>query len=276
MEPFIRMKREDAPERYSLDSWASQFPGVTAGFTGRGGGMGAAPYRSLNLGLHVGDDPAAVVGNRSLLAEAAGVPLSSWTFGEQVHGCEVQVVEAGHLGRGTTSREDAFQERDAFVTSERGAILAGLFADCVPLYFLDPEHRAVGLAHAGWKGTVQRIAAHTVRVMAEQYGTRPETVRAAIGPSIGVCCYEVDGNLIAQVEEQTGLSGEPYYKASGQPGKFMLNLQEINRELLIKAGILPQHIEVTTLCTGCNLSHFFSHRKENGLTGRMAAWIGWL
>ncbi|MDF2924000.1 MAG: pgeF [Paenibacillaceae bacterium] len=273
MEPFIRLQ-EGEPELYIIDSWSRAFPGLTAGFTGRGGGVSQPPYASLNMGLHVGDRLEAVLENRRRAALGVGIPLSSWTFGEQVHDCKVQCVTSQEAGRGIHSREDAFQGKDAFITRERGVAMAGLFADCVPLYFLDPEHRAVGIAHAGWKGTVLQVAGETVRSMAMQFGTKTEAVRAVIGPSIGSCCYEVDNAIIATVQEKTGMSGEPYWTSSPS-GKYMLNLQEINRQIMIKAGIMPHHIEITKLCTGCNLSRFFSHRKEGDLTGRMAAWIGW-
>jgi polyphenol oxidase len=274
MEPFIRHKRAAEPELYMINAWCKQFPGLTAGFTGRDGGVSEAPFNSLNLGLHVGDNPEAVIENRKRLADAVGIPFQAWTYGEQVHGCDVQQVEQADAGRGTCSREDAFQAKDAFITAEQGICLAGLFADCVPLLFVDPEHSAVGLAHAGWKGTVLRVAEHTVRAMAGRFGSRPEAIHAAIGPSIGSCCYEVDEHVISRVKQEAGVAGDPYYAASGE-GRYMLNLQEINRQIMIEAGIMPHHIEITMLCTGCTTEHFFSHRKENGTTGRMAAWIGW-
>lgn len=275
MEPFVQQQSTDAPEHYLIQPWTAEFPQITAGFAGRNGGVSPAPYRSLNLGLHVGDDPAAVVENRQRLALAAGVPLPSWIYGEQVHDCQVQLVSAHHAGRGTLSREDAFPAKDAFVTNERGIVLAALFADCVPLYFLDPEHSAAGLAHGGWRGTVLGIASRTVQAMSRQFGTRPQAVRAAIGPSIGACCYEVEEGLISRIGTELGMEGEPYFNPGPEQGKFMLNLQEINRKLMIEAGILPQHIEMSKLCTGCNPNRFFSHRMEQGRTGRMAAWIGW-
>lgn len=274
MEPFEYIE-DGKPGHFRINSWMKQHPDLTAGFSSRLDGVGSAPYASLNLGLHVGDDPHNVIANRSLLADAAGVSLTSWTYGEQVHDCQVQKVEAIHGGRGTRSREDAFADKDAFITNEAGMVLAALFADCVPLYFLDPRNKSAGLAHAGWKGTVLQIAKHTVQAMKQEYGTRPEDLLAAIGPSIGACCYEVDEAMAVQFHLKLGELCTPYIIPSIRSGRFMLNLQEINRKIMIEAGILPQHIEITKLCTGCNLSHFFSHRKENGLTGRMAAWIGW-
>ncbi|WP_438446325.1 peptidoglycan editing factor PgeF [Gorillibacterium sp. sgz5001074] len=275
MEPFIRKQRDGAPELYVLDAWMNAFQGLTAGFTGRNGGVSRAPYHTLNLGLHVDDDPAAVVENRRLLAEEVGIPLDRWTYGEQVHGCEVQVVDRTQSGRGTLSREDAFQAKDAFITADQGIVMAGLFADCVPLYFVDPVKRAAGLAHAGWKGTVLRVAEGTVRAMTDRFGTDPKDLYAAIGPSVGPCCYEVDDRIIDRVRTEAGKEGEPYFSPAAEAGKYRLNLKEINRQIMIEAGILPNRIEMTTLCTGCSLSSFFSHRAENGRTGRMAAWIGW-
>jgi polyphenol oxidase len=274
MEPFIRHNRDDAPEVYRIESWMAAFPGLTAGFTGRSGGVSKEPYHSFNCGLHVDDNPGDVAVNRKRLADTVGIPLESWTFGEQVHGCDVQLVEPGHSGRGTMSREDAFQAKDAFITRESGIVLAGLFADCVPLFFVDPVHRAVGLAHAGWKGTVLRVASGTIRAMEEKFGSRPENIRAAAGPSIGACCYEADDRIITRVRQEADVEGAPFFTPSAE-GKYKLSLQEINRQIMIEAGILPYHIEITKLCTGCNTRHFFSHRMEQGLTGRMAAWIGW-
>lgn len=277
MEPFIQHIAENGVELYRIGSWLNRFPGVSAGFTGRNGGVGSAPYATLNLGLHVGDEPAAVVDNRRLLAGALETPLEAWTYGEQVHGARVQLVEPAHRGRGTLAQADAFPEADAFITAGRGIMMAALFADCVPLFFLDPVHGAIGLAHAGWKGTAQRIARRTVEAMGQTFGTRPADLHAAIGPSIGVCCYEVDDRVIGSITAQTGLQGEPFFRPNpANAGKFMLNLQEINRKIMIEAGILPQHIEMTKLCTSCAGSRFFSHRKENGRTGRMAAWIGFV
>ena len=134
------------------------------------------------------------------------------------------------------------------------------------------------LSHAGWKGTVLGIAGQTVRVMTEAYGCRPADIRAAIGPSIGGCCYEVDGAVMEPLRRMMNAAGlsnaEERCFRSRPNGKHLLNLREINRQLLEKAGILPMHIEITDLCTSCNTDLFFSYRKEHGRTGRMAAWIG--
>ncbi|MNM87062.1 Laccase domain protein [compost metagenome] len=149
----------------------------------------------------------------------------------------------------------------------------------MPLYFFDPVHHAVGLGDTGWKGTVQQIALQMVMRMQEEYGSRPDEIRTAIGPSIGECCYEVDEHVMSRVRSivpehsQRELEAK-VASASVNPGKSMLNLKELNRIIMIKAGILPSRIECTTWCTSCSTDLFFSYRKEKGITGRMASWIG--
>ncbi|MFD0692736.1 peptidoglycan editing factor PgeF [Paenibacillus sp. GCM10027628] len=279
MEPFVEQKKDDQPVLFTIDSWMKQYPELTAGFTSRHGGVSESPYTSMNCGLHVNDVPEHVVENRLLLAKAIGLPFESFTYAEQVHGKEVIVVSNQEKGMGRLTREGAIQAKDGFITNEKGIVLCAQFADCVPLYFYDPVNRAVGLAHAGWKGTVLKISMATISLMTHTFGSRPEHIRAAIGPSIGVCCYEVDDMVASRVYEalsDIGSSPDQAYPIiqSKENGKYMLNLQELNRILIEQAGILSSHIEVTQLCTSCSTDTFFSHRKEGGVTGRMVAWIG--
>jgi YfiH family protein len=279
MEPFILSNNDESLGLMYISGWQKKFPRLNAGFSCRSGGSSVAPFDSLNCGLHVADAVENVIINRERIAGAVGLPIDSWTYAEQVHGCEVERVTGDDRGRGIRSRETAIQSKDAFVTQSTNVCLAALFADCVPLYFYDPVHQAIGLAHAGWKGTVQQIAAVTLDKMQQYYGSEAHDVVAAIGPSIGICCFEVDEVVMNKVWPllDTDIIGDKedkvfYYKKEN--GKFMLNLQEMNRQIMIKAGIVPSHIEVTELCTSCHTDLFFSHRKENGKTGRMVAWIG--
>src|SRR5690606_28388297 len=129
--------------------------------------------------------------NRQRIAESLGFPFEQWTFAEQVHGSDVAVVTGKERGKGTKTRSDALEAKDAFITNETGICMAALFADCVPLFYYDPDSRAVGLAHAGWKGTVKQVAEAVVRAMRINFNSKPERLIAAIGPSIGRCCYEV-------------------------------------------------------------------------------------
>ncbi|GGA20942.1 laccase domain protein YlmD [Paenibacillus physcomitrellae] len=266
-----------------LQTWTAAEPLLAAGFTGRSGGVSQAPYSSLNLALHVGDRPEAVLENRLRLVKALGFEPEALTCGEQTHGSRVAVVTAGDRGKGRLDRESAFQETDGLVTDVPGILLTSFYADCVPLYFFDPVHRAVGLAHAGWKGTVAEIAGQVVENMKETYGTQPEQLLAAIGPSIGEAAYEVDDNVMQRVwpllERLKNGNANPDgtvlpYKESPNAGRWLLNLKELNRIIMIKAGIMPSHIECTSWCTSTHVENFFSHRKENGKTGRMASFIG--
>ncbi|OME82968.1 multicopper polyphenol oxidase [Paenibacillus sp. FSL A5-0031] len=279
MEAFKHNQSAKGPSLFLLSEWESRYGRLNAGFTGRQGGVSESHFSSLNMGLHVKDQDAAVISNRRLLTDAIGWPFEAWTCAEQVHGNRVWQVTEADKGKGRNSLDDVLRDCDAIMTNVPGVLLTSFYADCVPLYFYDPEHDAVALAHAGWKGTVQQIAVETVQAMEQAYGTDPKALVAAIGPSIGGCCYEVDGPVIEQVQALlTDLSlsqeeADSMLKLS-ENGKANLDLKEINRQIMIKAGILPIRIELTEWCTGCGRDLFFSHRKEGGLTGRMASWIG--
>jgi len=279
MEPFVRMEGA-GPALFLLRGWMEDTPGLTAGITGREGGVSGPPWASLNLGLHVGDAAEAVVRNRALAAEAAGWDPAAWTCAEQVHGCRVHRVVRADRGRGSRDPESAIPGADAIMTDEPGILLASYYADCVPLLFHDPAKGAVALAHAGWRGTTLEIAARTIEAMEREFGSRPADIRAAIGPAIGPCCYEVDGPVI----ESAMPLAEALASAGGAPldamirmtedGKARLNLKEMNRQIMIRSGIMPSRIAFSFFCTGCRRDLFFSHRREGGRTGRMASFIG--
>ncbi|WP_088547412.1 peptidoglycan editing factor PgeF [Paenibacillus aquistagni] len=281
MEPFVRTELQaDKGSNITaleLKHWMKKIPNLSAGFTTRIGGASKPPYDCMNMALHVADEQEAVVHNRKQLSQAVGFPFESYTCAEQVHGKQVHIVTASEAGKGRLEREDAIQNADALVTNEEGLLLQSYYADCVPLLFVDPVRKVIGLAHAGWKGTVLGIAVETVQCMKERFDSDPKDILAAIGPSIGSCCYEVDERVINPVKELLAgmeIEDKGILKAASQ-GRAMLDLREINRQLLIKAGILTSHIECTTWCTSCHSDLFFSHRRDGGKTGRMASWIGW-
>ena len=261
MEPFILDSAAQEQPLLPLGEWCRQ-PGLSAGFTTRFAG---------NTALHTGDDAAAVLARRQAVAAAIGWPFEAWTCGEQVHGARVRTVRREDAGSGRSDRASAFADTDALITDEPDLLLVQFFADCVPLYFHDPTTGAIGLAHAGWKGAVADIAGRTVHSMTEAYGTRPSDLRAAIGPSIGACCYEVDEAVIRHVRE---IPAVERVMTPSQPGKEMLDLKQLNRHFMIKAGIMPDRIELSSWCTGCRTDIFFSHRKEKGTAGRMMSWLG--
>lgn len=276
MEPFIA---GDAPHQLLLQKWISQREGLTAGLTTRLGGYSREPYASFNIGLHVSDDPDQVISNRRLLTKSIGWDFEAWTNAEQVHHNIVVKVTASERGRGRLAMSDAIQGADAIITNEPDILLTSFYADCVPLLFWDPVNEAIGLAHAGWKGTASAIAQETINAMREQFGSKPEELLAAIGPSIDQCCYEVDSYVVDQFEQLWRTHDLPQAAFSEvicatSEGKSHINLKEINRQIMIKAGIMASHIELSKLCTGCRTDLFYSHRVENGKTGRMASWIG--
>lgn len=270
-EPFVRAEEKSI---LALTEWEQNFPGLVSGFTIRSGGESEQPYGSFNMGLHVGDQPSHVVANRRHLAEQVGMPFEAWTCADQVHGNHVCQVTAG--GAGKESLDNVIPATDGLFTQEKGVLLTSFYADCVPLYFLDPASEAIGLAHAGWKGTVGRIAEEMVSSLQKHYHAKPEDIRVAIGPSIGGCCYEVDERILARVRT----SAKQWEKAvtSTTGDTYMLDLRQLNTEILLEAGIVPANILSTDWCTSCRTDLFFSHRKESGTlgtTGRMASYIGW-
>jgi YfiH family protein len=285
-EPFVPVKRAGLPDTLHYSEW----PGVRVGFSLRTGGVSQTPFASLNVALHVHDAPADVIQNRQLLAAAEQLPFAAWTCAEQVHGTEVRVVSAADgRGAGRLERADAIAAVDGLVTNESELWLTSFYADCVPLYFYDPQHQVLALSHAGWRGTVGHIARVTLQTMADRFGSEPAEVRALIGPAIGACCYEVDGPVVDAVRtvcaalndvESSHASGRPtdafaevFRPTDSIAKKGVLDLKLLNQKIMMKAGVLPQHIEISQYCTCCRTDLFFSHRGEHGNTGRMVAWL---
>lgn len=252
----------------------SSFPADVAvhGLSGRLGGVSGEPYTSLNLALHVGDEPDAVIENRRRYLTALGLDAARLVTPEQVHGETIARVTARDAGRGSLAYADAIAATDALVTDEAELPLLLCFADCTPILFLDPVRRAVGIAHGGWKGTVRRIAAKTVRRMQEEFGSRAEDILAGIGPSIGPCCYEVGAEVAEKF--RTAFPGHEHELfTEPQPGHTHLSLWAANIIQLEEAGIPREHIDCAAACTSCNHAIFYSYRADGGRTGRMAAVI---
>ncbi len=227
---FVRRHRAGI-NVWQVDSWTDL--GVLHGFSDRFGGVSRGPYASLNVGLHVGDEPADVIENRRRLCRALGVDPESLVVGEQVHGIQVAVVTAADKGRGAFSLTDVVPGVDALITDTPGVALFAMYADCVPVFLYDPRRRAVGLAHAGWKGTVAGIARRTVQAMHETFGSRPADMYARpIGPSIGPCCYEVGPEVAGQFASRRSP------RSSGRNGhRQRVNLWAANEQQLTETEI---------------------------------------
>ena len=237
--------------------------GVKHGVFTRLGGHSQSPWDSLNTGHTVGDDLEAVEANHDLIFAALGVRREEVVSPHQVHSTTVRVVDE-------RSRGQVCPETDALVTDAPNVALMLRFADCVPILLCDPVRSVVGLAHAGWRGTVAGMAGAVVQAMVHEMGCRPEDIRAGIGPSIGPCCYEV-GEEVAEAAS-SALAGASGLLESKPNGRWHLDLWAANRRQLAEAGVCS--IEVAGICTACRTDEWFSHRAERGKTGRLGAVIG--
>lgn len=233
------------------------------GVFARHGGVSRGPYASLNMSVSTGDARENVRANRRAAFRALERDPLSLADAWQVHSAEVVVADEP-LGEAPPP-----PQADALVTHRPEVTLFMRFADCVPVLLFDPERRVVGLAHAGWKGTLSRVAAAAVKVMTERYGSRPSRIVAGIGPSIGPCHYAVGPEVVARVREAFPGAGDDLLRPMN--GGCHLDLWATNARVLREAGV--EQIEVSGLCTGCRPDEFFSHRAERGRTGRFGALI---
>ena len=250
-----------------------QFKDIVHGFSTRLGGVSKGIYASMNLSFTRGDEDADVRENYRRFAAALGFSEKDIVTSDQTHTANVRIVTDEDRGNGIT-KPRPYTDVDGMITNVRGLVLATFYADCVPLYFIDPVHHAIGLSHSGWRGTVSKIGAVTVKKMQETYGTDPKDVYAAIGPSICQDCYEVSEDVIQ--EFQNSFAPEHwktlFYKKEN--GKYQLNLWEANKIIFMETGITENHISMPGICTCCNPEFLFSHRASHGKRGNLGAFLG--
>lgn len=239
--------------------------GIAVGFSTRGGGESKQPFSSLNLALHVGDDPKDIWRNRNKFLAEFNIDSENCVTGEQVHGTSINRVMLEDRGRGMKEMSTAFSECDGLVTQDDIGILC-FFADCVPIYFFNPEIGMVGLAHAGWKGTANNIVFKVIEEISLAGGLAKDTF-VAIGPCIKNCCYEIGPDV---ADSFIRYIDTPILQQHAE--KYRLDLSEANRALLVSAGIRSENMVVSDYCTACHPELFYSYRRD-GLTGRMAAFI---
>jgi hypothetical protein len=226
------------------------------GFTTRDGGVSPAPWDAMNLGGAVGDEPERVAANWDRLRAAVGLRFAR---AHQVHGDRVVVASEPHEPR---------EEADAIATRAAGVAACVSVADCVPVLIADPRSGAVAAVHAGWRGSLAGIAGRAVAALAQQFDARPEELLAAIGPSIGPCCYEVDPELAERFRAAFGPA-----VANSSPAQPRLDLWMANERALRAAGLPARRVEVLSRCTSCEPERFFSHRRDRGRTGRQVGFI---
>ena len=237
--------------------------GFVHGCSCRLGGESDVVAGTLNLALHVGDAVEKVLRNRKAFAKALGVSAERFTTCQQVHGSKVVRVTEELVGSGAQDFANTIADTDALITNIPDVPLLLFYADCVPVLLADVETGAVGLAHAGWRGTVANIGAKTLAAMGEAFGSKPENILASIGPSIGACCYEVDDFVRDQASGY-----EDFFVPKGG-GKYQLDLWGMNAKQLQEAGVPAENIVVAGVCTNDNVDLFCSYRAEQGRTGRM-------
>lgn len=262
-------------------------------FTTRLGGVSQGVYASMNISFDRGDDEEAVLENYKRVACVMGCDVEQMVVAKQTHTTNIRKVTLEDVGKGVL-RERDYDNIDGLITNEPSIALVTMFADCVPLYFVDVKNDAIGLAHSGWRGTVGEMGLHMVREMERVFGTRPEDLYAAIGPSICQACYEVSEDVKDAfndfVENEECKKYVDEIKESGcyatqktndcmliqkgkSPGKYQLDLWLMNAVILRKAGIPLQQIQITDLCTCHNADYLFSHRASHGKRGNLGAFL---
>lgn len=240
-------------------------------FTTREGGASKDIYSTMNLSFTRGDDEKSVMENYRRIAAVMKEDITAFVCSDQTHTTNVIRVGKAERGIGIT-KEKPYTDVDGLVTNESGVVLSTFYADCVPLFFVDTKNKAIGLSHSGWRGTVGRMGHKTLVKMKEEYGTSPEDVVAAIGPSICQSCYEVSEDVAYKfIEEFEGFEKEILIDKGN--GKYQLDLWKANEIVLLQSSILKENLAVTNICTCCNSKLLFSHRASAGKRGNLGAFM---
>lgn len=248
-----------------------RIPYITHGMSVRQGGVSGGIYASMNFREDAEDSQENVRENYKRIAAHLQCDVRRMARPSLAHGNRVHLVKEEDFGNGTVRRSSLF-DTDALITDIPGATLCATFADCVPLFFLDTKRRAVGLAHSGWRGTVKKIGLKTVEAMRDAFGSEPEDILAAVGCCICQNCYEVGEDTAAKFRRE--FSGAGQMLMENKNGKYQLSLRRANTQVFLEAGILPEHIIISDICTCCNPDVLFSHRATQGKRGAMGAFLG--
>ncbi len=245
---------------------------VKHGFSTRLGGVSTGACASMNLDFKKEESRENVTENFKRMAKALDLPYDRLTASHQTHTTNVRRIYEEDAGNGI-SKPGKYTDVDGMITNVPNLPLVTFYADCVPLFFVDVKNTAIGLSHSGWRGTVGHIGAVTVKAMIEEFGSELEDIIACIGPSICASCYEVSEDVIKEFKDRFDkvLWNKLFYNK--EDGKYQLDLWEANRQVLLSAGILEEHIAVTDVCTCCNPKLLFSHRASKGQRGALAAFL---
>ncbi|MCR5006558.1 MAG: peptidoglycan editing factor PgeF [Clostridiales bacterium] len=241
-------------------------------FSTRRGGMSQGYYASMNLGFKRGDDAQTVMHNFQRMSQATGIYVGDMVFSDQVHGDRILYVDQQYRGSGIL-KQPMLEQVDGLITDKKHVALVTFHADCVPLFFLDPVRDVIGLAHAGWKGTLKKIGASMIHRMREDFGSDPADILVGIGPSIGPCCFEVGADVFKPFREAFPQRAGSMILSAAAEDKRYLDLWQANEAALLEAGVTAAHITVTDLCTKCHPDYYFSHRFMGNRRGTMAAFL---
>lgn len=239
--------------------------------TSRLGGVSSGKFRSVNFSIHLGDTPENVQENFRRAGEVLGTSPERMVSTDQTHTVNVRVVKEEDAGKGIV-REAGYSDVDGLVTNAPGIVLTAYYADCVPLFIVDPVHRAIGLSHSGWRGTASRMGAVTIGVMEAEYGSDPADLLCAVGPSICRDCYEVGEDAASEFRETFPGRSDILFPGE-KPGKYYLDLWKANAVIFQEAGVKEGNISVTDICTCCNPDLLHSHRASKGKRGNLGAFM---
>ena len=235
-------------------------------------GVSTGCWSSLNLSFTRGDNREHVMENYNRIAEAIGVSTENMVFSKQTHTTNVRVMTEDERGNGIT-RPQKYEDVDGMVTNVPGLCLVTFYADCVPLYFVDPVKKAIGLSHSGWRGTVGKIGLKTVEKMTAEYGSNPADILAAVGPSICQECYEVSEEVAEEFKKNYDSQYWNQLFYLKENGHYQLDLWKANELVFAEAGIKPEHMAITNVCTHCNSDILYSHRRTGDKRGNLAAFL---
>ncbi len=237
---------------------------ISHGFTSKLGGFSCDKIEGLNLGFRVGDDMENVKKNYRLVSQDLGMPFENMIAAKQIHSADIRVVGNTEKGCGVSRIADVF-ECDGLITATPNIPLCVFYADCVPILLADEMTGVIAAVHSGWRGTVRQIAAKAVEKMCSEFGVLPKNIKAAIGPSIGKCCFETGSEVAIQFGSEL--------VTEQSDGKFKVDLWEANRQILMGSGVMECNIDVLGICTICHSDMLYSYRTHGENTGRMGAFI---
>lgn len=246
--------------------------GVTHAFSTREGGVSEGFLGAMNLSFSRGDEEEKVMENHRRFAGAVGYEVESLVFSDQVHDTQIKTVTRKDCGKGIL-RELDYKGVDGLITKDPAVTLITFYADCIPLFFCDPVQKVVAMAHSGWRGTVGRIGDKMVSCMQQEFDCKKENIYAVIGPGICRDCYEVSKDVAEAFMEAFSQTHWEKILQEKENGKYQLGLWKANEIILLEAGLLPEHIEVSGLCTSCHKELLFSHRASGGKRGSLAGII---